>query len=569
MFKLRTQTGVVIFLALAVGGGLGLVAGKFFDAPNPDQTARSSAGGKRILHYRHPMGLPDVSPVPRKDAMGMDYIPVYEGEQDTSGLSLDVARVQKTGVRLETAERRVLTRTVVLQGRIEADERRQFLVSPRYDGWIEKIHANATGQLVRRGEPLFEVFSPELIAAQKEYAVAASYVSRKGEEVEQGQFNLLPHTDIAMQGAISGYEAGSVPLGALIESQWQMRRALEEFAKKIRLPRGGQLLSENALEAQASTRRLAEAAAARLRNWEVPEARIQSLLKLKEPPRLMSYLSPVTGVITEKKALQGLRFRSGDTLYQITDLSTVWVLAEVFEQDMVGVRVGQKVGVSVDAYPNSIQDGRIAYIYPTANPQTRSTTVRVEVANPDGRLRPGMFARLKTTAQAGGPDEKVLMVPLSAVIDSGSRQRVFVQEGEGRYVAREVRLGMRGDDHVQVLEGVREGEKVVVTGNFLIDSESNLRAALKGFGATSDKAQAVPVAHRAEGVLDEIGAKGMEVTVTHEPVASLQWPKMTMVFVPVRADLFAGIRPGTRIAFEFLERQPGEWVITRVEAKGH
>jgi Cu(I)/Ag(I) efflux system membrane fusion protein len=184
--------------------------------------------------------------------------------------------------------------------------------------------------------------------------------------------------------------------------------------------------------------------------------------------------------------------------------------------------------------------------------------------NADGLLKPGMFAKVELKTSSSTSGAKVLAIPNSAVLDSGQRQHVFVRVAEGRFVAREVRLGMRGNDFVEVLGGVQEGEVIVVSGNFLIDSESNLKSALKGYGAAAQKV----VSHHADGVLDSRDVEAGSVVVTHDPVASLNWPKMTMEFIPAHSGMFANIKPGTPMSFEFVERNPGEWVITKIDLKG-
>lgn len=454
-----------------------------------------AASGKKLLYYRNPMGLPDTSPVPKKDSMGMDYLPVYEGEDQDDGGSVKIstAKVQKLGVRAEAAMMRNLSRPIRAVGRVEVDERRVFAVAPKFEGWIERLHANATGQPIGRGQPLFEVYSPELVSAQREYQVAA-------------------------RGIASLANAGP--------------------------------------EAQASIRQVADAALSRLRNWDISAEQIERLKAGGEPTRTLTYRSPVAGVILEKKALQGQRFMPGEALYQIADVSGVWVLADVFERDLAAVKIGQVVEVSIDAYPDKTFSGKVSYLYPTLNPQTRTVPVRIELPNPRGELRPAMYANVQLKVGAGGT---ALAIPISAVIDSGTSQRVIVQKEEGRFEPRDVKLGLRGDDYVEVKMGVKEGELVVVAANFLIDSESNLKAAL---GGMKEKPS---VSHHAVGTLDSIEANG-SLMITHEPVASLNWPKMTMEFVPANPALVDKLKPGTPIHFEFVERKPGEWVITKIEA---
>ena len=397
--------------------------------------------------------------------------------------------------------RNELPRQVRAAGRIEIDERRIHAVAPRFEGWVERLHVNATGQPVAKGQPLFEVYSPELVSAQREYIVAAKGVAT---------------------------------------------------------------LDAAPAEAQAAMRQLAEASLARLRNWDISDEQIKALAAGGEAKRTLTYRSPVGGVVLEKKALAGMRFAPGDTLFQIADVSSVWVLADVFEGDIGAVRVGQKAGVVINAYPGKRFEGRVEYVYPTLSAATRTVPVRIELANPGGLLKPAMYASVELAIGAQG---KVVTVPLSAVIDSGTRQVVLVQKGEGRFEPREVKLGSRNDDVVEVREGVKEGEQVVVAANFLIDAESNLKAALGGFGSAEPKAAAAKsVSHHANGKLDAIDAKAGTVTITHEPVASLKWPGMTMDFVLANSALVANVKPGAAISFEFVERQPGEWVITKLDA---
>lgn len=480
----RQLATLAIAIAMATGAGywFGTRVSEGDTPPVAD-----TAGGKKLLYYRNPMGLPDTSPVPKKDPMGMDYIAVYEGEEETpdSGVKLSAEKVQKSGVKSVVVERRVLDHAVRATGRVEIDERRMFTVAPKFEGWIERLHVNVTGQPVTRGQTLFEVYSPELISAQREYAIAA-------------------------QAATSG-----------------------------------------SAESRAAMQQLADASLARLANWNV-DAEVAK----RGVSRTLTFHSPVAGVVTEKKAVQGMRFMPGEVLYQIADTSTVWIVADVAEQDIAQLKTGGKASVRVDAYPGKVLTGTVAYIYPTLKAETRTVSVRVELGNPGGLLKPAMYAQVEF---AVGNRGAVLAVPTAAVIDSGTRKVVVVDLGEGCFEPRPVATGARGDQYVEILDGVREGERVVAAGNFLLDSESNLKAALGGMEKPKS------IGHQAIGKLDAID--GGMVTISHEPVASLKWPKMTMEFVPANAALFADVAPGTPIAFEFVERQPGEWVVTKVEKR--
>jgi membrane fusion protein, copper/silver efflux system len=507
----------VVAAVFAAGGGYLVgsrqtAGGTTADTPATGQAEGAGKKERKLLYYRNPMGLPDTSAVPKKDPMGMDYIPVYEGEEDADSSSgnqikISTEKVQKLGVRTEKASQRTLDKVVRAAGRIEPDERRVFVISPKFEGYVERLHVNATGQLVGKGQPLFEVYSPELVSAQREYAIAAQGLQ-------------------SLKGADN--------------------------------------------EAQSGMKQLADSSLLRLRNWDISDEQIKALTKSGDAKRTMTFRSPVSGIVTEKKAVQGMRFMPGEMLYQISDLSRVWVFADVFEQDIALVKSGSKAKVRINAYADKEFDGNVTYVYPTLNAETRTAQVRVELANPGQLLKPGMFANVEL---AVAPRSTAVTVPLSAVIDSGTRRIVLVQLKEGRFEPREVKLGARSDNYVEVLEGVQDGEDVVVAANFLIDAESNLKAAIGSFGghaghgtqpAGKDAGAAKPAGagHKAEGTIDEIDVKSGTVSINHGPVDSLKWPAMTMEFKVANNALLKNMKPGAPVTFEFVERQPGEWVIT-------
>ena len=519
----KLTLGLIVVAVLAAGGGYW--AGKRGTGASHDAVANVGESGnsakqeRKVLYYRNPMGLPDQSPVPKKDPMGMAYIPVYEGEADAEPASanqikISTDKVQKLGVRTEAASMKAISKIVRAAGRIEPDERRIYVISPKFEGYVERLHVSATGQAVGKGQPLFEVYSPELVSAQREYAIAAQGVQ-----------------------ALKGAEG----------------------------------------EAQSGMKQLADSALMRLKNWDISEEQVKALAKSGEARRTMTFRSPVSGLVTEKKAVQGMRFMPGEMLYQITDLSSVWALADVFEQDLSLVKSGAKAKVKINAYPEKIFEGTIAYVYPTLKAETRTVQVRVELANPGQLLKPGMFAQVELAAPIR---KNTVTVPLSAVIDSGVRRIVLVQVKEGRFEPREVKLGARSDDYVEVLDGVRDGELVVVAANFLIDAESNLKAVIGSFGSaapagsaspkTSEPAAANPgggaaAGHKGEGKVNGVDAKAGTVSIAHGPIASLKWPAMTMGFKVANSTLLKDVTPGTAVAFEFVERQGGEWVITGIQ----
>jgi Cu(I)/Ag(I) efflux system membrane fusion protein len=363
---------------------------------------------RRIKFYRNPMGLPDTSPTPKKDSMGMDYIPVYDDE-DAEGTTVKISlgRVQKTGVRFEQVERRVLSVPVRAPGTIQLDERRVSIVSFRFEGFVEQVENVTTGQHVHKGQPLMKVYSPALASA------AAEYVSVHGAKAGSG---------ITSQG-IKG-----------------ARRRLENLG-----------MSEQAI---AEIERTGE-------------------MSLSVP-----WLAPQDGEILERAAVNGMRAAPGAVLFRIADHQVVWVIADIAERDLGLISIGQKASVRPRAYPDRIFSGQVALVYPHLNAQTRTARIRIELPNPDGVLRPDMYADVEI---ATGTDTPVLSVPESAVIDSGERRVVLLDKGEGRFEPRAVKLGRRGDGRVEIRQGVTEDDRVVVTANFLIDAESNLKAALQGF----------------------------------------------------------------------------------------
>jgi Cu(I)/Ag(I) efflux system membrane fusion protein len=380
---------------------------------DPKPAKAAAQGDRKILYYRNPMGLPDTSPTPKKDWMGMDYIPVYEGEEQDDGKTVRVSldRVQRSGVRTEAVERRVVVRPVRGVGAVKPDESRLTIVAMRSDGYIEDLFVNKTGQRVHKGEALFRVYSPDIQRAQIDLMVAMGSVQR----------------------GVTGIQAN----------------------------------------------RDLEGAMQRLRNLGVPESRIREVRESGVNPRTLDWPSPATGDVVEKRIINGQRVAAGDVLYRIADHSHVWVIADVAESDLAEIKPGTRTSVTIRAYPMRPVEGEVTFIYPELKTETRTARVRIELANPESRLKPDMYADV--IFHAGSDAQAVVAVPTSSIIDSGSRQIVLVAKGEGRFEPRAVKLGRRGDGYVEVLEGVDTGEEVVTTATFLIDAESNLRAALKTF----------------------------------------------------------------------------------------
>ncbi len=378
---------------------------------------------RKILFYRNPMNPSVTSPVPMKDPMGMDYVPVYAGEaaggaggaiEGYATVKVGPEALRLAGVQTAPAVREKISRSVRAVGIVLADERRVRRVQTKIEGWIEKLYVNFTGQLVAKGQPLMDVYSPDLVASQREYLLALEMQNRLKE---------------------SPYSEEKEMSGELVRSSRQ-----------------------------------------RLELFDVPQSAIAELEKTGKPRRTVTLNAPVSGYVTAKEVYQGTRVMPGMELFTVTDLSHVWIEADLYEYEARAVRVGQEATL-VSAYDPGLRlKGRVAYVYPTLSADTRTLKVRFDFPNPGLRLKPQMYADVSLDlVSATG-----VVIPDSALIDTGLRQIVFVDLGGGSLEPREVTVGVRGDGKAQILSGVKEGERVAVRANFLLDSESRLRAAIAG-----------------------------------------------------------------------------------------
>jgi Cu(I)/Ag(I) efflux system membrane fusion protein len=386
-------------------------AGSDLSFSKAERQPPEAKGERKIKYYRNPMGLADTSPVPKKDSMGMDYIPVYEGDDSDDGsVKLSPGKIQRTGAKSEQVARRRVASVIRAPGSVQEDERRVSVVALRFEGFVESVANVTTGEHVHKGQPLMNVYSPALSSA------AAEYLS--------------------------------------------------------------------ALNAGATGREL-KGARRRLENLATPEPAIRELERTRDISLSIPWLAPQDGEVLERNAVNGMRAGPGDVLFRIADHRLVWVLLDVAERDLAQIEVGTKVTIRPRALRDQSFGGTVALIYPHLNTQTRTARIRIEVPNPDERLRPEMYVDAEIEA---GASEPVLAVPESAVLDSGNRRIVLVDRGEGRFEPRDVELGRRGGGYIEVTRGVKESESVVISANFLIDAESNLKAALKGF-AEADMTQ--------------------------------------------------------------------------------
>ena len=363
-------------------------------------------------HEMEKKTLPEAAAAPAGDATGkvqkgapIEAPPLVEIPPDKQRL---------IGVKTAPAAIRSLRKTIRTTGRVEFDEKKLTAVSLKIEGWIEKLYVDYTGRYVKKGEPLAEIYSPDLLATQQEYLNALK-MARKTAPESQGD-------------AVS--------------------RMLQKDAEV-----------------------LLAAARQRLSLWDISDQQIKALEETGKPVRTMTLYSPATGYVTQKAVVQGMRVMPGEKLLELADLSSVWMIAEIYEFDLPFIREGQTVTIALQAVPGKTFQAGIEYLYPTLSSETRTAKIRFALANPGNRLKPQMYSDVEIRVDLGHR----LVVPAEAVIDTGERQIVYVDHGEGNFEPREVKLGVRGESDVEVLGGLKQGEKVASSANFLIDSEAQLR----------------------------------------------------------------------------------------------
>ena len=346
---------------------------------------------------------------------GHDHGAMSGGGDTLREVRLPAADARRIGVTFAAVTRAPLAQPVRAVAEVTYDETKLTTVALKVDGWVERLHVNFTGQTVRRGTPLLDLYSPMLVTAQQELVLAAS------------------------------------------------------LARDV---------SAGTADAREGADRLVESARRRLRLWDVPPEAIARVERTGEPSRTVTFRAPATGVVLEKLVQQGQQIMAGDPVLRIADLSTVWVEGEVFERDLASVRVGEVATVDFQALPGVSRRGRIAYLYPTLDPATRTARVRVELANPDRTLKPGMYATLRFRPAA----DSALTVPRSAVLVTGERALAFLKRPDGAYEPRQVVLGRTTEDRLEILRGLEAGDSVVASGTFLVDAESNLGTIMGGMG---------------------------------------------------------------------------------------
>ncbi|MBI5557023.1 MAG: efflux RND transporter periplasmic adaptor subunit [Deltaproteobacteria bacterium] len=377
-------------------------------------------GQRRLLFYRNPMNGEVTSPVPMKDEMGMDYVPVYEDEMQPSGktgvpegrvtIRVGPEALKSSGVQTAPAVRERISRTVRAVGLITADETRIRHVHTKVDGWVESLSVNFNGQLVTAGQPILSLYSPTLLTSQEEFLRARETAAKFSTNQDEGLRKL------------------------------------------------GQQLFDSARR--------------RLELFDVPSSFINDLEREGKTSRIVTLNAPVAGFVTAKSIFEGQQIVPGQELFTITDLSRVWIEANLYEYEAGQVAVGQEAGLTLPYAPGVRLQGKVTYIYPFLNPESRTLKVRFEFANQDFLLKPAMYADVAIDlATVEG-----VVVADSAVMDTGTRKLAFVEIEAGTFEPREIETGVRGNGKVQIISGIRTGEMVAVKANFLLDSESRLRA---------------------------------------------------------------------------------------------
>ena len=375
-------------------------------------------GGRKIVFYRSPMNPSQTSPTPRKDEMGMDYVPVFQDEvQGGAGsvdglatVTIDPARQQLIGLQVAPVTRGLISGSWRTVGRVEVDPTRVRKTNIKVEGYIERLFVDFVGRPVRRGQPLFSLYSPSLLAAENEYVLAL-----------------------------------------------QTREALDKAGA-----------TDNSGET------LVEGSRRKLELWDVPDEEIQRLEQTRTPSRALTFLSPISGVVTAKTVVQGSSVNVGDTPFEITDLTEVWVMADAYEGDLASVHVGMPASLTLKSYPGRTFRGNVTFIDPLLDPATRTAKVHMHFPNPGLELKPEMYGDVVLE----GSDRKGLRIQADAVIRAGTKDIVFLALGDGKFAPREVQLGARNGGEVEVRSGLEAGEQVVTRANFLVDSESRLRASL-------------------------------------------------------------------------------------------
>lgn len=379
------------------------------------------SGEKRILYWRAPMDPNEIYDEPGKSKMGMDLVPVYEDEGGASGVvTIDGAVQQSMNVKIATVSIKKLSNKINTNGVLSTDERNEYIVTTKVNGWIEKLYVNYTGQVVKKGQKLVDIYSPELVAAQQELLTAIEYKQATG--------NTEDH-DILKSGD----------------------ELINNTIKKLEL-------------------------------LDISESDIQKLIKTKQINKYMTLYAPMNGTVLMKYVIEGEKIMAGKQILHIADLSNLWLKADIYESELAKVNIGSKVKINFSYLPAKTYEGKVTFIYPTVDPKTRIIQLRIDVKNAKDELKPAMFANVEIQ---GKTYEEQPVVSETSVIRSGKKNIVILALGEGKFKPIEVKLGGYSDGYYQVINGLNPGDKIVTSAQFMIDSESSLRAAVSLY--SSDK----------------------------------------------------------------------------------
>ena len=382
----------------------------------PMNTTAKPDGERKILYWQAPMNPSEIYDKPGKSAMGMDLVPVYEDQVNAGPtVVIDPTTVQNMGVRSSVVKRSDFSRSIRTVGKLGYNEERTYVVTSKISGWIEKLYVDYTGQKVNRGQSLMEIYSPDLVTTQQEYLLALKNKELTGDT----KFN-----DIR-DGAQS-----------LLQSTRQ-----------------------------------------RLLYWDIPESAINELEQSGTVKKSLVLPSPASGIVTHKNAVQGSYVTQGAPLFQIADISTVWVMASIYDTDLPWIRTGQEAEIELSYLPGKKISGHVSYIYPYVDEKARDVKVRIEFPNPGLDLRPGMFANVSLKTET---IKNALVINSGSIIHSGRRNVVFIVKDKGHFEPREITVGEEGDGGmVRVLTGLNENDQIVTSAQFLLDSESRLQGVIQ------------------------------------------------------------------------------------------
>ncbi|MCW8810531.1 MAG: efflux RND transporter periplasmic adaptor subunit, partial [Ignavibacteriaceae bacterium] len=392
---------------------------KLVPVKNTSQSDSPQKKERKILYWRAPMDPNEIYNSPGKSKMGMDLVPVYEDETSGTGIvSIDPQVQQNMNIKTAKVEVKQLSSIVTTNGVLTTNETSEYIVTTRINGWVEKLYVNYTGQQVLKGFKLMEIYSPELVSAQQELLTALSY-----------------------QNSVNGSSLESIK-------------------------QSGNELVKNAMK--------------KLELLEVPETEINRLINMKEVKTYLTLFAQKTGTVLEKNIIEGQKISEGMPLLKISNLSNLWLMADIYEYELAKVKVGSKVSITFNFLPGKTYDGKVSFIYPTLDPKSRTVKIRIELNN-RGELKPSMFANITIQGEDLG---KKPVIPENAVIHSGMKDIVIISLGDGKFKPQEVQLGGYSDGYYQVISGLTEGNTIVTSAQFLIDSESNLKAAINQFQST-------------------------------------------------------------------------------------